>query len=72
MKFLCYRYYPYFSKAIRKNFKVIIRIKSNFKFWGLRFVMYGLDKKYRWFNGLELRMPIPHSDGLRLKKKRRV
>ena len=34
--------------------------------------MYGLARRFRWFDGIEVRLPISHSDGLRLKKKRRV
>lgn len=71
-KFNIYRKYPHISTALKKAFNIIIRIKSSFKFWGFRFVMYGLVKRFRWFNGLEIRLPIPHSDGLRLKKKRRI
>lgn len=67
-----YRKYPHISTALKKAFNIIIRIKSSLKFWGFRFVMYGLVKRFRWFNGLEVRLPVPHSDGLRLKKKRRI
>lgn len=71
-KFVKYRKYPHHRKSIRKAFKVNLRAKSNLKFWGFRFVMYGLRRYFRRFNSLELRMPIPHSKGLRLKKKRRI
>ena len=64
--------YKNFELVIKLNFDIIIRIKSSFKFWGFRFVMYGIVKRFRWFNGLEIRLPVPHSDGLRLKKKRRI
>ena len=71
-KFLNYRKYPYIKRSIQKAFNIKIRVKSNFKFWGFRFVMYGLARRFRWFDGIEVRLPISHSDGLRLKKKRRV
>jgi len=71
-KLLNYRNYLYIMKSIKKKFNIQIRIKSSFKFWGFRFIMYGLAKRFRWFNGIEVRLPIPHSNGLRLKKKRRV
>lgn len=71
-KYINYRRYPYNIKVIKENFKVILRIKSNLKFWGFKFVIYGLAKKFGWFSGIDIRLPIPHSDGLRLKKKRRV
>ena len=71
-KYESYRKYNYNIKEIRNNFKVILRIKSNLKFWGFKFVLYGLAKKFCWFNGIDIRLPVPHSDGLRLKKKRRI
>jgi hypothetical protein len=57
---------------LKKKIKITLRIKSNLKFWGLRFVMYGLAKKFFLFRNLEIRMPIAHSTSLRLKKKRRI
>jgi len=66
-----YKNYKNFLQIL-KNLKIIIRIKSNFKFWGIRFVIYGFMKRFRWFHGLEIRLPVPHSTSLRLKKKRRV
>lgn len=71
-KFVKYRKYPHHRKSIRKAFKITLRAKSNLKFWGFRFVMYGLGRYFRWFNNLESRVPLPHSKGLRLKKKRRI
>lgn len=71
-KFFKYRKYPHFRKAIQKSFKINVRLTSNFKFWGFKFVMYGIQRYFRWFNNLEFRMPVPHSKGLRLRKKRRI
>ena len=58
-------YYPDFLNNLKNSLNMIIRIKSSLKFWGFRFVMYGLIKRFHW-------LPVPHSKGLRLKKKRRI
>ena len=73
-KFLDYRKYLHYSrsKAFQKAFKINIRFKNTFKFWGVRYVIYGLSRRFRWFTGLEFCIPLPHSRGLRLKKRRRV
>ena len=55
---------------LKNHFKVNLLVKSSFKFWGVGFVMYGLDRRFRWFNNLNTSLPVPHSKGLRLKKKR--
>lgn len=70
--FLDYRNYPHFVKILKNSLRVVLRIKSNLKFWGFRFIMYGLIKRFYWFHGIEIRLPIPHSKGLRLRKKRRI
>jgi hypothetical protein len=71
------KYRIYYSSAslnnlIKKNFRIILRIKTSLKLWAFRFVVYGLFKKLPWFRGIEFRLPITHSTSLRLKKKRRV
>lgn len=71
-KFDDYRNYTNRLKLFKNSLKIIFRIKSSLKFWGLRFVMYGFKRRFRWFNGIEISLPIPHSKGLRLKKKRRI
>ena len=60
------------NNLIKKNLRIIFRIKTSLKLWAFRFVVYGLFKKLPWFRGLEFRLPIAHSNSLRLKKKRRV
>lgn len=65
-------YYPTLKNLIKKNLRIIFRIKTSLKLWAFRFVVYGLFKKLPWFRGIEFRLPIPHSNSLRLKKKRRV
>jgi ribosomal protein S11 len=71
---LCYyrNYYEYFKLFLKNKLKIIFRIKSNLKFWGYRFITYSLAKSFFWFRNLEIRLPIPHSTSLRLKKKRRI
>ena len=70
--FINYRNYPHLMNLFKNSLKIVFRIKSNLKFWGFRFVMYGIFKRFYWFHGLEIRLPVPHSKGLRLKKKRRI
>ena len=70
--FINYRNYPHLMNLFKNSLKVVFRIRSNLKFWGFRFVMYGIFKRFYWFHGLEIRLPVPHSKGLRLKKKRRI
>lgn len=65
-------YYPNLNNLIKKNLRIIFRIKTSLKLWAFRFVVYGLFKKLPWFRGIEFRLPIAHSNSLRLKKKRRV
>lgn len=65
-------YFPNFINTLKNSLKIVLRIKSSLKFWGFRFIMYGLIKRFYWFNGIEIRLPIAHSKGLRLKKKRRI
>lgn len=65
-------YYPNLSNLIKKNLRIIFRIRTSLKLWAFRFVVYGLFKKLPWFRGIEFRLPVAHSKGLRLKKKRRV
>jgi hypothetical protein len=73
LNLISYRNYDKYIKNYMKNkLKIILRIKSNLKFWGFRFVIYGLSKQFHWFRNLETRLPIPHSTSLRLKKKRRI
>ena len=68
-----YRNYDkYLKNFLKKKLKITLRIKSNLKFWGFRFVIYGLAKQFYWFRNLEIRLPSPHSTSLRLKKKRRI
>lgn len=68
-----YRNYDKYLKIfLKKKLKITLRIKSNLKFWGFRFVIYGLAKQFYWFRNLEIRLPTPHSTSLRLKKKRRI
>jgi len=69
---LKYRMYPKFRKALKKKFKIILRFKSSTRHWGTQFVIYGIGKFFSWFNNFEVRIPLPHSKGLRLKKKRRI
>lgn len=70
--FINYRSYPHLANLLKNSLKVVFRIKSNLKFWGFRFVMYGIFKRFYWFHGIEIRLPIAHSKGLRLRKKRRI
>ena len=70
--FINYRNYPHLMNLLKNSLKIIFRIKSNLKFWGFRFVMYGIFKRFYWFHGIEIRLPVAHSKGLRLKKKRRI
>lgn len=65
-------YYPTLKNIIKNNLRIIFRIKTSLKLWAFRFVVYGLFKKLPWFRGIEFRLPVPHSNSLRLKKKRRV
>lgn len=65
-------YNKYLKNFLKKKMKITLRIKSNLKFWGFRFVIYGLAKQFYWFRNLEIRVPLPHSTSLRLKKKRRI
>lgn len=65
-------YYPTLKNLIKNNLRIIFRIKTSLKLWAFRFVVYGLFKKLPWFRGIEFRLPVPHSNSLRLKKKRRV
>lgn len=65
-------YNKYLKSFLKKKMKITLRIKSNLKFWGFRFVIYGLAKQFYWFRNLEIRVPLPHSTSLRLKKKRRI
>lgn len=72
-KFIYYRDYLYFKDLLKKKLKIICRIKSNVKFWGNRFVIYGMKRNLNyWLRAFEIRSPIPHSTGLRLKKARRL
>jgi hypothetical protein len=68
-----YRNYDKYLKIFLKNkLRIILRIKSNLKFWGFRFVIYGLTNQFYLFRNLEIRVPTSHSTSLRLKKKRRI
>lgn len=72
-KFIYYRDYLYFKDLLKRKLKIICRIKSNVKFWGNRFVIYGMKRNLNyWLRAFEIRSPIPHSTGLRLKKARRL
>lgn len=73
LKLKLYRnYYEYLKLLLKNKLKIIFRIKSYLKYWGFRFITYGLTKSFFWFRNFEIRIPIAHSTSLRLKKKRRI
>jgi len=65
-------YYEYLKLLLKNKLKIIFRIKSYLKYWGFRFITYGLTKSFFWFRNFEIRLPIAHNTSLRLKKKRRI
>lgn len=73
LKLKLYRnYYEYLKLLLKNKLKIVFRIKSYLKYWGFRFITYGLTKSFFWFRNFEIRIPIAHSTSLRLKKKRRI
>ena len=73
LKLKSYRnYYEYLKLLLKNKLKIIFRIKSYLKYWGFRFITYGLTKSFFWFRNFEIRIPTAHSTSLRLKKKRRI
>lgn len=73
LKLKLYRnYYEYLKLLLKNKLKIIFRIKSYLKYWGFRFITYGLTKSFFWFRNFEIRIPIAHTTSLRLKKKRRI
>lgn len=73
LKLKLYRnYYEYLKLLLKNKLKIVFRIKSYLKYWGFRFITYGLTKSFFWFRNFEIRIPTAHSTSLRLKKKRRI